>query len=75
MREISKEGYGKRISWRDWDALISIGGMRDSLEIDSRTTDLLNLTRRGIEIKILKVAGWRDEAKTSGGMRDLKRIF
>ena len=26
-------------------------------------------------IKILKVAGWRDEAKTSGGMRDLKCLF
>ena len=28
-----------------------------------------------MEIKTLKVAGWRDEAKTSGGMRDLKSLF
>ena len=26
-------------------------------------------------MKILKVAGWRDEAKTGGGMRDLKSLF
>ena len=26
-------------------------------------------------IKILKVAEWRDEAKTSGGMRDLKAFY
>ena len=26
-------GYGMKISWRDRDALISIGGMRDSCEI------------------------------------------
>ena len=28
-----------------------------------------------IGLKTLKVAGWRDEAKTSGGMRDLKSLF
>ena len=33
--EISRAGYRMKISWRDGDALISIGGMRDSFEIDS----------------------------------------
>ena len=70
-----------KISWRDRDALISIGGMQDSFEIVGGMRDLNdkwpchNLTRRGIGTKILKVAGWRDEAKTSGGMRDLKSLF
>ena len=29
-----------KISWRDRDALISIGGMRDSVEIDGGMRDL-----------------------------------
>ena len=29
-----------KISWRDLEALISIGGMRDSFEIDSGMRDL-----------------------------------
>ena len=33
-REISRGGYGMKISWRDRNALISIVGMRDSFEID-----------------------------------------
>ena len=31
---------GEKISWRDRDALLSIGGMRDSFEIDSGMQDL-----------------------------------
>ena len=30
--EILRAGYGKKISWRGRNALISIGGMRDSFE-------------------------------------------
>ena len=48
---------------RDWDALVSIGGMRDSFEIDNRMWNLnskclLKILKLGIGIKILKVAGW-----------------
>ena len=32
-------GYGIKIAWRDRDALISIGGMWDSFEIDSGMQD------------------------------------
>ena len=32
IREIPRTGYGMNISWRDRDALISIGGMLDSFE-------------------------------------------
>ena len=79
MREILRAGYGTKIAWRDRDALISIGGTRDSFYIDSgmrdRTaSDLLKIFQDGIGIEILKVVGWRDEAKTSGGMRDLKSL-
>ena len=35
LREILRAGYGTTISWRDRDALISIGGMLDSFKIDS----------------------------------------
>ena len=28
-----RAGYGMKMSWRDRDELISIGGMRDSFEI------------------------------------------
>ena len=35
IREILRAGYELKMSWRDRDALISIGGMRDSFEIDS----------------------------------------
>ena len=59
------------ISWRDWEALISIGWMRDSLEIDSGMQDL----KRWDRDKILKVVEWQNEAKTSGRMRDLKSLF
>ena len=40
IREISRAGNGMKISWRDRDALISIGGMRDSFQIDSGMQDL-----------------------------------
>ena len=36
------------------------------------TSDLLKIEQGGNRKKILKVVGWRDEAKTSGRMRDLK---
>ena len=39
IREILRGEYGMKITWRDWDALISIGGMRDSFEIDSGMRD------------------------------------
>ena len=39
IREISTAGYGMKISWRPQDTLISIGGMRDRFEIDSRMRD------------------------------------
>ena len=32
--------YGIKVSWLDRDALISIGGMRDSFEIDGGFRDL-----------------------------------
>ena len=50
--EILEAEYGMKLSWGDRDALISIGGMRDSFEIDSGMRDLNskwpfeNLTRR-----------------------------
>ena len=31
IQEISRAGYGMKTSWWDRDALISVGGMRDSL--------------------------------------------
>ena len=40
IREILRAGYGMKISWRDRDALISIGGMRDSFQIVGRMRDL-----------------------------------
>ena len=40
IREILRPGYGIKISWRDRDALISIGGMRDSSEIVGGMRDL-----------------------------------
>ena len=58
IREITRAAYGMKTSWRDRDALISIGGMRDSSEIDSGMRGLSselpfeNLTR-GNGIKIL----------------------
>ena len=54
--------------------------MRDTFENDGGIRDLngeqpfQNLSRLD-RIDILKVAGWRDEAKTSVGMRDLKSLF
>ena len=33
IREVLRAGYGLKISGRDRDKLISIGGMRDSFEI------------------------------------------
>ena len=39
IREIMRAGYGMKIAWRDRDALISIGGMRYSFEIDSGMQD------------------------------------
>ena len=56
-------GMRDEIAWRDWDALISIGGMRDSFEIDGGIWDLNsewpfeNLTRQD----------WHRESE-SGGM-------
>ena len=35
-----RAGYGSKISWRDRDALISIGGMRCSFEIVGGMQDL-----------------------------------
>ena len=40
IREISRTVYGMKLSWRDRDALLSIGGMQDSCEIDSGMRDL-----------------------------------
>ena len=34
IQEILRAGYRMKIFWRDRDALISSGGMRDSFEID-----------------------------------------
>ena len=61
--EILGAGYGMKITWWDRDALISIGGMRDSFEIVGGMRDLNskwpfeNLTRRD-----------RDKDSGSGGM-------
>ena len=74
IREILSSGYGMKTSLRDRNAFSLIGGMRDSFEIDSGRRDL-NSKVGWNGIKILKVAGWRDEAKTSDGMRDLKSLF
>ena len=40
IREILRPGFRMKISWRVRDALISIGGMRDSSEIVGRMRDL-----------------------------------
>ena len=40
IREILRAGHGLKMTWRDRDALISIGGMRDSFEIDVGLRDL-----------------------------------
>ena len=40
IREISRAGYGMKTSWRDRDALTSIGGMRDGSEIVGGMRDL-----------------------------------
>ena len=39
-RHILRVGYGINISWRDWDAFISIGGMQDSFENVGRMREL-----------------------------------
>ena len=63
IREITRAGYGMKISWRDRDTLITIGGMRDSFEIYSEMRDLNgkwpfeNLTGRD-----------REKDSESGGM-------
>ena len=41
----------------------------------STSSDLLKIQQGGIGIKILNVAGWRDEAKISGGIRDVECLF
>ena len=40
IREMLRAGYGMKKSWRDRDALILIGGTRDSIEIDGGMRDL-----------------------------------
>ena len=63
IRKTLRVGYGMKISWRDRDALISTGGMRESFEIVGGVRDLNgkrpfeNLTRRD-----------RDKDCESGGM-------
>ena len=63
IREISRAGCRMTISWRDRDALFSIGGIRNSFEIDSGMRDLISkchfktLTRQD-----------RDKDSESGGM-------
>ena len=63
IREESRAGYGMTVSWRDRDALISIGEILDSFEIESGMRDLTskysfeNLTRRD-----------RDKHSEKGGM-------
>ena len=52
MRELSRAEYGMEISWRVRDTLISIGGMRDSFEIDSGMRDLNS--KRPFEINFTK---------------------
>ena len=39
IRKILRKGYGMKISWRDRDALISIGGMRDGSKIVAGVRD------------------------------------
>ena len=39
IREILRARYGMKLAWRDRGALISIGGMWDSFEIDSGMRD------------------------------------
>ena len=41
LQEILRAGYRLKISWRDMDALISIGGMRESFEFVGRVRDFL----------------------------------
>ena len=71
--EVSRAGYGMETS--------SIGGMRDSFEIDSRMRDLnskwpfiwFNKARdRGKDSESGGMAGW---SQISGGMGDLKNLF
>ena len=42
IREVLRVGFGMKIAWRDRYALISIGGLRDSFEIDGGMRDLNN---------------------------------
>ena len=81
IREILWAGYAMKISWRDRDALIrQLVGCGIVLKLLAgcgilTTSDLMKIQQGEIGIKILKVAGCRDKAKTSGGMRDLKTLF
>ena len=56
---------------RDWDALVSIGEMRDSFEIDN---GVRNLNSKCL-LKILKPGDDRNKDSESGGMGDLKNYF
>ena len=40
MQEILRVGYRMKISWRDWDALISVDRMWHSFGIDGGMQDL-----------------------------------
>ena len=61
-----RAGYGMKISWQDQDALISIGRMRDSFEIDSgihagfkQQVNFWNVTRRD----------WDNDSESGGMVR------
>ena len=47
IREILRAGYLMKISWRDRDALISIGRMRDSFEIVGGMLDFCEFNKAG----------------------------
>ena len=63
IREISRVGYGMKIAWRDRDALISIGGIQDSFEIDGGMRDF------DIKWPFESLTRWdRDKDSESGGL-------
>ena len=81
IQEMLKAGYRKKISWRDRDMLTLIGaGCGIVLNLIAgcgikTTSDPFEIYQGGIGIRILKKLAWQDEAKTSGGMWDLKGLF
>ena len=81
-REILWVGYGIKTALQDWDSLASIGGMQDSFEIGGRDAEFKqqagpfeNLKTRDGDKDSESDGMVGYEAKTSGGMRDLRKTY